>query len=228
MNQKRAIYDGCAILVALVVLVITAILLPSFWPIWLRALIGALLAFILFAIYLVARPPDQIIAMQRQLETIAMNASKIKQAGDHLIPEARSLQTYLADISKAIAQLDVKILRRELVTLEVQIRRLESLSSNFLTLTRVLTGEVTLRPEELQKKILEFRDQDFPEALKTIQELNVSLDESQAKQLASAEEELELLATLYDRDSAAYSAAEILRKVLEESPKPVSGGQNVT
>jgi hypothetical protein len=228
MNTKRTLYDGCAILVALGVLVITAVLLPSFWPIWLRALIGVLLACILFAIYLVARPPDQVIAMQRQLETIALNASKIKQAGNHLVPEARSLQVYLTDISTAIAQLAVKILRRELVTLETEVRRLESLSTNFLTLTKVLTGEVYLRPAELQKKVLEFRDQDFPEALKTIQELNVSLDESQAKQLASAEEELELLAALYDRNSAGYNAAEILRKVLEESPTPGTGGQNVT
>lgn len=228
MNKKRLFLDALAIAGALAVLVITTLLLPFFWPIWLRLLIGALVAGILFAIYLVARPPDEIIALEQQLETIAVNARQIMQAGQHLIPEAKAFQRSLADISTAIAQLDVRILRREIITLGTPIRRLESLSRNFLMLTMYLTGEVYLRPAELSQKLSDIREQHIPETLETIQELNASLDESQAKQLVSAEEELELLSALYDRDSAAHNAAEILRQVLEESLKPVEGGPHVS
>ncbi|MBP1702344.1 MAG: hypothetical protein H6Q38_1451 [Chloroflexi bacterium] len=228
MNKKRVFVDGFAIAGALAVLAVTTLLLPSFWPIWLRLLIGALIASILFAIYLVARPPDEIIALEQQLETIAINAKQIMQAGKELIPEAKTFRQSLADVSTAIAQLEVKIMQRELITLGTPIRRLESLSKNFLMLTKVLTGEVYLRPAELSQKLSEIREQHIPETLETIQELNASLDESRAKQLVSAEEELELLSALYDRDSAAHNAAEILRQVLEESLKTEEGGPHVT
>ena len=228
MNKKRVFVDGFAIAGALAVLAITTLLLPSFWPIWLRLLIGALIASILFAIYLVARPPDEIIALEQQLETIAINAKQIMQAGKELIPEAKTFRQSLADVSTAIAQLEVKIMQRELITLGTPIRRLESLSRNFLMLTKVLTGEVYLRPAELSQKLNDIREQHIPETLETIQELNASLDESRAKQLVSAEEELELLSALYDRDSAAHNAAEILRQVLEESLKTEEGGPHVT
>jgi hypothetical protein len=228
MNKKRVFVDGFAIAGALAVLAVTTLLLPSFWPIWLRLLIGALIASILFAIYLVARPPDEIIALEQQLETIAVNARQIMQAGKHLIPEAKAFQRSLGDISTAIAQLEVRILRREIITLGTPIRRLESLSRNFLMLTKVLTGEVYLRPAELSQKLNDIREQHIPETLQTIQELNASLDESRAKQLVSAEEELELLSALYDRNSAAHNAADILRQVLEESLKTEEGGSHVT
>jgi len=228
MNKKRVFVDGFAIAGALAVLAVTTLLLPSFWPIWLRLLIGALIASILFAIYLVARPPDEIIALEQQLEMIAINARQIMQAGKELIPEAKTFRQSLADVSTAIAQLEVKIMQRELITLGTPIRRLESLSKNFLMLTKVLTGEVYLRPAELSQKLSEIREQHIPETLETIQELNASLDESRAKQLVSAEEELELLSALYDRDSAAHNAAEILRQVLEESLKTEEGGPHVT
>jgi len=228
MNTKRLIIDLLAISGALVVLAITTLLLPSFWPIWLRVLIGALIASLLFAIYLVARPPDEIIALQRQLETIAVNASQIKLAAGRLIPAARDLRSSLLEIATAIAQVEVRIMRRELLTSATEIRRLESLSRNFLMLTMYLTGEVFLRPAELSQKLNDIREQHIPETMQTIQELNASLDESRAKQLVSAEEELELLSALYDRNSAAHNAAEILRQVLEESLKTEEGGSHVT
>src|SRR5512139_2740334 len=121
MNTKRLIIDLLAISGALVVLAITTLLLPSFWPIWLRALIGALIACLLFAIYLVARPPDEIIALQRQLETIAVNASQIKQAAGRLIPAARDLRSSLLEIATAIAQVEVRIMRRELLNSATEI-----------------------------------------------------------------------------------------------------------
>jgi hypothetical protein len=227
MNRKRACLDILVVAGALAVLVITTLLLPSFWQLWLRALIGALFASLLFAIYLVARPPDQVIALQRQVESIALNASKVKQAAGKLIPGARAFQQDLLEIATAIAQLAVKILRRELLPQETEIRRLESLSQSFLTLTRVLTGEVYLRPEQQQQKISEMRSEHIPDTRQTLQELNVALDESRAKELASAEQELELLATLYDQNTAAHHAAQILQNVLAETPNPASGGPDV-
>jgi alkylhydroperoxidase/carboxymuconolactone decarboxylase family protein YurZ len=92
----------------------------------------------------------------------------------------------------------------------------------------VLTGEVYLRPPELQAKLEEIRKQHLPETLQTLQDLNAVLDESRAKQLASAEEELEILAQLYDQNSAARNAAEILRQVLEVPPPSAQGGENVS
>jgi hypothetical protein len=228
MITRRLFFDILAMLAALAVLALTTLLLPSFWPIWLRGLIGLMFGSIVFAIYLVARPPDEIIALQRQLETTAVSASKIQQAAGKLIPLAKSFRLGLLEVSTGIAQLEVKILRRELLPLATEIRRLESLANNFLSLTMVLTGEVYLRPPELQAKLEELRKQHLPETLQTLQELNAVLDESRAKQLASAEEELEILAQLYDQNSAARNAAEILRQVLEVAPQSAQGGENVS
>jgi hypothetical protein len=61
----------------------------------------------------------------------------------------------------------------------------------------------------------------------TLLELNASLDEQRAQQLVSAEEELELLSTLYNRNTAARNAAEILRQVLAEPDQSTGGGQDV-
>jgi len=227
MNTRRLILDIMAILGALAVLAFTAFLLPDFWPIWVRALIGALIACLLFAVYLVARPPDEVLALQRQLEAIAMNARQIQKAGNKLIPEARSLKPELAYISTGIAHLGVRIMQRELVSAATEIRRLESLSKNFLALTVVLTGEVYLRPVEFQAQLADLRDQHIPETRTTLLELNASLDEQRARQLASAEEELELLSTLYNRNTAARNAAEILRQVLAEPDQSTGGGQDV-
>ena len=228
MNSRRLVIDLMAILGALAVLAFTTLLLPSFWPIWLRVLIGALIACLLFAIYLVARPPDEVLALQRQLEAIAKDARGIQQAAGKLIPAARDFRTSLLEISTGIAQLEVRIMRRDLLLSATEIRRLESLAKNFLAMTVVLTGELYLRPGELQEKLAEIRDQHIPETLQTLQELNVVLDEGQVKQLASAEEELEILSALYTRNSAAYNAAEILRQVLAEPEQPAQGVQDVT
>jgi hypothetical protein len=227
MNSRRLVIDILAILGALAALAFTVFLLPDFWPIWVRALIGVLIACLLFAIYLVARPSDEVLGLQRQLETIAQEARGIQQAAGKLSPAARDLKPRLLEISTGIAQTEVRIMKRELLPSATEIRRLESLAKNFLAMTSVLTGEVYLRPSELQAKLLEIRDEHIPETLQTLQELNAVLDESRARQLASAEEELEILSALYTRNSAAYNAAEILRQVLAEPEQPSQGVQDV-
>ena len=228
MNSRRLVIDLMAILGALAALAFTAFLLPDFWPIWVRALIGVLIACLLFAIYLVARPPDEVLQLQRQLESIARDARGIQQAAGRLMPAAREFKPSLLEISTGIAQTEVRIMKRDLLPSATEIRRLESLAKNFLAMTVVLTGEVYLRPGELQAKLAEIRDEHIPETLRTLQELNAVLDETKVKQLASAEEELEILSALYTRNSAAYNAAEILRQVLAEPEPPAQGVQDVT
>jgi hypothetical protein len=215
--KKYYLMDAAAVAGALIILILTTIWLPAFWPLYLRTLAGLGIGGICFAIYLVIRPSDEIISLEKELQSTAESARKINQASKNLLPAAGACRSSLETISKAIAQLEMRILRREFIHLGTEIRRLRILAESFASITQFLTGEVHLRPSELKLKISDIEDREIPQVLTTIQELNASIDALHVKRLASAQEELKLITNLYDRNSAAHTAASILMQILEPS-----------
>ena len=213
---KYRFYDGAAVTVALLLLVIVCLALPNFWSIWIKVGIGLIFAVLVMAAYLVIRTPDKVIALEEQLYSIARYAERIGYASKHLASGAWSLQEDLDLVSVTIAKLSVKILERDFKRLEVEIRRLVELSRSFVSIMAYFTKDgVYLRPNEQKEKVVEAKNNQIPKTLETLQEISVAVDANLAKSLASDEAQLEFVQKLYEKNSKAQKALDLLETILE-------------
>ena len=213
--SKYRTWDVVAIIIALAVMVLITVVLPHFWLLAVRVAIGFVCAVIVFAMYLVVRPSDEIIEIEELLLVVAKNASGIYNASKRLIPRADQLAPDLQEMARSIATLGDRMIRRELKFLSTEVRRLYTLSTSLLACTRFLTGEVSVRYQDFSGKLEDFRS-DMHDAVVTIEEINVAIDNSEAKRLASAEADLDFINQLYANNNAAREAAQILKDILKK------------
>jgi len=216
--MKTYRYDVIAFLVALVVMLGVFFILPTHLGILLRGVVGFSLAIIVFVAYLIIRKPDTLIELEELLRETAETASEIAEIGSALddTPKTRG---NIMDIASTIAHVATKGLARNLKTIDVHVRRLARVTRSFRVVLQVLTGETRLRGAAAAQEITEIETKKIPGVRRALEDIEVAIDEVQAKQYQTAENDLATLTQLADLSTRAQEAVEILKKIVRDNPK---------
>lgn len=208
--------DMIALVAAGVVMAVVAIALP-YGGALVRGLVGLVTAVLVYVAYLVLRKPDELLELEESLQSIANNAETIARITHR--SEASSVREKLNDIAVYTARIAAKCFKRDLVTIGVHIRRLERLTSNFITVLGVLVGEVILDRREMADAIRSIKTEKIPAMMESLGDLEVAIDEIAARRWQAAESELETLNRLADLQSKAGQAAQMLKRIIKDSPR---------
>jgi hypothetical protein len=124
------------------------------------------------------------------------------------------VQDKLREISQRIAHVVTKSFTRDLAGIQVHVQRLERVARNFETVLGVLTGEVTLKRPEMASAIREIESEKIPGVLEALEDIEVAIDEVQARRWQAAESDLEVLTHLAELSSKAGQAAQLLKQLI--------------
>jgi hypothetical protein len=205
-------YDVLAFVLALIVMAVVIAVLPAHVQPLLRGGIGFTIAMLLFGGFLVVRKPD--VVMEGSLHRAAQHAVAIASAAREKRAAETKVQARLLEISQRIAHVATKCFTRDLVTIQVHVQRLERVAKNFETVLGVLTGEVTLRRPEMASAIGEIESEKIPGVLEALDDIEVAIDEVQARRWQAAESDLEVLTHLAELSSKAGQAARLLQQLI--------------
>ena len=206
--------DVVAFVLALSVMAVVIVLMPTHLAPVLRGVIGFAVALLLFGAYLVVRKPDVVLEMEEALHRAAQHAVAIASVAREQRAIEAKVQDRLLEISQRIAQVATKCLRRDLASIQVHVQRLERVAKNFETVLGVLTGDVTLKREEMAPACSEIETEKIPGVLDALNHIEVAIDEVQARRWQAAESDLELLTHLAGLSSKAGQAAQLLRQLI--------------
>ena len=206
--------DVVAFVLALSVMAVVIVLMPTHLAPVLRGVIGFAVALLLFGAYLVVRKPDVVLEMEEALHRAAQHAVAIASVAREQRAIEAKVQDRLLEISQRIAQVATKCLRRDLASIQVHVQRLERVAKNFETVLGVLTGDVTLKREEMATAFSEIETEKIPGVLDALDHIEVAIDEVQARRWQAAESDLELLTHLAGLSSKAGQAAQLLRQLI--------------
>ena len=206
--------DVVAFVLALSVMAVVIVLMPTHLAPVLRGVIGFAVALLLFGAYLVVRKPDVVLEMEEALHRAAQHAVAIASVAREQRAIEAKVQDRLLEISQRIAQVATKCLRRDLASIQVHVQRLERVAKNFETVLGVLTGDVTLKREEMATAFSEIETEKIPGVLDALNHIEVAIDEVQARRWQAAESDLELLTHLAGLSSKAGQAAQLLRQLI--------------
>ena len=207
-------YDVLAFVLALIVMAVVIAVMPAHVQPLLRGGIGFTIAMLLFGGFLVVRKPDVVMEMEGSLHRAAQHAVAIASAAREQRAAETKVQARLLEISQRIAHVATKCFTRDLVTIQVHVQRLERVAKNFETVLGVLTGEVTLRRPELASAISEIESEKIPGVLEALDDIEVAIDEVQARRWQAAESDLEVLTHLAELSSKAGQAARLLQQLI--------------
>ena len=207
-------YDVVAFVLALSVMAVVIVLMPTHLAPVLRGVIGFAVALLLFGAYLAVRKPDVVLEMEEALHRAAQHAVAIASVAREQRATEAKVQDRLLKISQRIAQVATKCLRRDLASIQVHVQRLERVAKNFETVLGVLTGDVTLKREEMATAFSDIETEKIPGVLDALNDIEVAIDEVQARRWQAAESDLELLTHLAELSSKAGQAAQLLRQLI--------------
>src|SRR3989344_4329065 len=206
--------DVIAILIAIAVMIFTALVLPYGSAI-IRALICLIAGGLVFLAYYMIRKPDEVLELQDSLLRIARNAQIIANLAKN--DNTYEVSEILREIANKTAHIVTKCLKRDLTSISVEIYRLKNLTDYVITILKVLIGDVALPQSQLNQEIHSIKHEKIPFALETLQNIEVSTDKVEADKYNQAEHELEMLRILADHRSKAGEAAQILLEIFEET-----------
>jgi len=207
-------YDVVAFVLALVVMAIVIAILPAHVHPLLRGGIGFTIAMFLFGGLLMVRKPDVVLDMEGSLHRTAQHAVTIASIGRQPSAVEAEVQDKLREISQRIAHVVTKSFTRDLAGIQVHVQRLERVARNFETVLGVLTGEVTLKRPEMASAIREIESEKIPGVLEALEDVEVAIDEVQARRWQAAESDLEVLTHLAELSSKAGQAAQLLKQLI--------------
>lgn len=209
--------DVIAFLLAIAVLLGVFFALPEHLGL-LRGIVAFVIAGIVMGGYMVIRKPDAILELEELLKQTAQNAAFIARVG-----EAQGRMTKIGqkiiNIAQTIAHVATKSLTRDLNIIDVHVRRLARVAHDFRVVLGVFTGDIKLRGAEAAAEIKEIETKKIPGVLQALEDIEVAIDDVQAKQYAAAESDLETLTQLADLSKRAEEAVAILKQIVQDSPK---------
>src|SRR3989344_5882441 len=202
-------------LIALVVVFVTMVgafsLIPSHMPIWVRGGAAFVIALLLLSAYLVLRKPDNVLDLEESLRNSSRFAGEISEIAAEFSRDQLSVP--LSGIAGKLAHVATKCVTRDLVTIGVQIRRLERVGKDVLGILPILTGETKLRSGS--DEISKIQKSTIPGVLKTLDEIELQIDEVQAKNYEAADDDLETLNQLTNLSSGTEEAVDMLKKIIK-------------
>jgi len=205
-------FDAVAFLATLFVMAVAVVSIPSHLPLVLRTATGFLVAVFVFGAYLMVRKPDVVIELEGSLHQTAQHAETIASVARQV--RVSDTKGQLVEISQRIAHVATKCFTRNLASIEVHVRRLERVARNFATVLDVLTGNVVLARSQMTTAVAEIENEKIPGVLKALSDIEVSIDEVQAKKWLAAESDLEILTQAAELSSRAGQAAELLKRLI--------------
>jgi len=207
-------YDVLAFVLALIVMAVVIAIMPAHLQPLLRGGIGFTIALLLFGGFLVLRKPDVVLDMEDSLHRTAQHAVAIASIGRQRRTVEAEVQAKLREISQRIAHVVTKCFTRDLASIQVHVQRLERVARNFETVLGVLTGEVTLKRPEMASAIREIESEKIPGVLEALDDIEVAIDEVQARRWEAAQSDLEVLTHLAELSSKAGQAAQLLKQLI--------------
>jgi hypothetical protein len=206
--------DAIAFVVALLVMATVIAIMPTHVLPLLRGAIGFTVALLLFGGYLVLRKPDVVLEMEESLHRSAQHAAAIASIARERRAAQAKIRDRLLEISQRIAHVATKCFTRDLAGIQVHVQRLERVAGNFETVLGVLTGEVTMKTDEMATAITQIEDEKVPGVLEALSDIEVAIDEVQARRWQAAESDLEVLTHLAELSSKAGQAAQLLKQII--------------